>query len=149
MNILKSIRFCFLLTLCPVGIFFSMPSLAHHSFSMFDSDTVTSVQGTIYRVQWSNPHSWVWVSEPSEDGGEDTIWALEGGSPTTFSRFGFTKNDFEIGTAVTVDFHPLRNGQKGGQFLRITYEDGRIVGDLRTPVDVLKDAGYGNKEEQD
>lgn len=114
---------------------------AHHSFAMFDSQKVVTLQGTLYTVEWKNPHGWFWISVPNAKGGSDT-WGLEGAGPAEFVRQGFSKKDFVVGTKVTVELHPLRDGRTGGQFLRMTFADGRQVGSLKTIEDVFKEKGY-------
>lgn len=120
----------------------STSALAHHSFAMFDDTKLVTLDGTLYRVEWANPHSWMWIVVPDAtkpDGKQ--IWALEGAGPAAFAREGFTKKDFVIGTKMKVDMHPMKDGSMAGQFLRATFSDGRVVGDLRTPIDVLKQEG--------
>lgn len=114
---------------------------AHHSFAMFDGDKLATIEGTIYSVEWKNPHAWIWIAVPNEKGATD-VWGLEGTSPAEFARKGFTKKDFIAGGKVVVDLHPLKDGRAGGQFLRMTFADGRQVGSLDTAVDVYKQKGY-------
>jgi Family of unknown function (DUF6152) len=114
---------------------------AHHSFAMFDGDKMLTLQGTIYSVEWKNPHAWIWVAVMNDKGTTD-VWGLEGTSPAEFARKGFTKKDFLSGDKVTVDLHPLKDGRPGGQFLRMTFADGREVGSLKTAVDEYKEKGY-------
>jgi len=119
----------------------SAQSQAHHSFAMFDGDKLVTLKGTIYSVEWKNPHAWIWV-EVTDENGEKQIWGLEGTSPGQFSQQGFTKQDFLAKDEVTVDIHPLKDGRTGGQFLRMTFPDGRQVGSLKTAVDDYKEKGY-------
>ncbi|MGC3980436.1 MAG: DUF6152 family protein [Steroidobacteraceae bacterium] len=114
---------------------------AHHSFAMFDGDKLTKIEGTIYSVEWKNPHAWIWIAVPNAKGGTD-VWGLEGTSPGQFAQQGFTKKDFTKGDKVVVELHPLKDGRNGGQFLRMTFGDGRQVGSLETSVDIFKQKGY-------
>jgi hypothetical protein len=117
------------------------PLLAHHSFAMFDGDKFVVLDGTIYSVEWKNPHAWIWISVTGANG-QKQIWGLEGASPGEFTRQGFGKKDFLAGHQVKVDIHPLKDGRTGGQFLRMTFPDGRVVGSLKTAVDEYKEKGY-------
>lgn len=116
-------------------------TLAHHSFAMFDGDKLVTLEGSIYSVEWKNPHAWIWVAV-TDDKGQQQVWGLEGTSPGAFAQQGITKQDFLAGNKVTVDIHPLKDGRPGGQFLRMTFPDGRVVGSLKTSVDEFKEKGY-------
>lgn len=114
---------------------------AHHSFAMFDGDKLLTLDGTIYSVEWKNPHGWFWIAVKNDKGDTD-VWGLEGASAGQFTRLGFSKSDFVAGTKVKVEIHPLKDGRTGGQFLRMTFPDGRQVGSLSTAVDEYKEKGY-------
>jgi len=119
----------------------SIPAQAHHSFAMFDGEKFVTLKGTIYSVEWKNPHAWIWVQVINEEG-EAEVWGLEGTSPRQFTQLGMNKQDLIAGDEVTVDIHPLKDGRTGGQFLRMTFPDGRVVGSLKTSVDIYKEKGY-------
>ena len=75
---------------------------SHHAFSSeFDADRPFRVTGTIVRVEWINPHSWVHVDVLQEDG-TVTPWMMEGGTPNTLLRAGLTKKLLQPGTDVIV-----------------------------------------------
>jgi hypothetical protein len=82
----------------------SAPSnvLSHHAFSSeFDADRPFKVQGTVVRVEWINPHSWVHVDVMQEDGTTQS-WMMEGGTPNTLLRAGLTKDLLTPGTEIIV-----------------------------------------------
>jgi len=99
---------------------------AHHSYAMFDSSSTRTVVGTVAKLEWKNPHVFLWVYVPKlgPSGGHD-LWAFENGSPTGLSARGWTRESFKAGEKVTIDYWPLRNGAKGGHFERATWADGR------------------------
>ena len=75
---------------------------AHHAFSSeFDADRPFRVKGTIVRVEWINPHSWVHVDVVQEDG-LLVPWMMEGGTPNTLLRAGLTRSILQPGTEVIV-----------------------------------------------
>lgn len=75
---------------------------SHHAFSSeFDADRPFRVKGTIVRVEWINPHSWVHVDVEREDGSV-VPWMMEGGTPNTLLRAGLTKSLLQPGTQVIV-----------------------------------------------
>ena len=99
---------------------------AHHSYAMFDSSSTRTVVGTVAKLEWKNPHVflWVYVAKPGAPGEHD-LWAFENGSPTGLSARGWTRGSFKTGEKVTIEYWPLRNGAKGGHFERATWADGR------------------------
>jgi hypothetical protein len=112
------------------AIFVSAMARAHHSYAMFDGSGTRTVVGTVARLEWKNPHVFLWVYVPkSAAPGEHDLWAFENGSPTGLSARGWTRQSFKPGERVTVEFWPLRNGAKGGHFAEATLADGRkLVG---------------------
>jgi hypothetical protein len=104
--------------------------LAHHSYAMFDQTKRASVQGTVYALEWTNPHVWVWVSVPDSTG-KTTTFGFETNAPSELSRFfGWNKQSLTAGERVAVDYSPLKSGRPGGALRTITFPDGRT---LRTP----------------
>src|SRR2546422_8141549 len=89
---------------------------AHHSAAPFDLRTQKTVAGTVKQVDWTNPHTWVWVDVPNDQGAVDT-WGFEGMSPNYLARRGWTKSTLKPGDKISVAFRPLRGGLKGGSFM--------------------------------
>lgn len=109
-------------------------AFAHHSNAMFDFSRRATVSGTVAKLEWTNPHTYVWVyvPNPGSAGGYD-LYAFENGPITVMSRVGWTKTTFVAGERVSIDYVPLKNGQTGGRFLKAIQADGRIIpgdGDL-------------------
>ena len=76
---------------------------AHHAFAAeFDADQPISLQGTVARVEWINPHSWIHVDVKNDDGGVDR-WMIEGGNPTALLRRGVNRNSLPVGTEIMVE----------------------------------------------
>jgi hypothetical protein len=101
------------------------PGYAHHSFAMFDMNKSTQVTGTLKDVSWSNPHIAMIVLVPGE-GGQAAEWHFEAGPPAFLLRAGIKRDDLSsrIGSKVTVDFHPLKDGRTGGSLVGMKFEDG-------------------------
>ena len=104
----------------------SSVALAHHSYSMFDMQTTKTLTGTVKQFEWTNPHTWLWVYVTS-DGGAQEQWGIEGMSPNFLGRRGWSRNTLKVGDKITLDIHPLRNGEKGGTFLSVTLPDGKVM----------------------
>jgi hypothetical protein len=94
---------------------FALPALGHHSFGMIDAERSVTLEGTIRRFDWSNPHVLIWVDVPQQ-GGEPVIWGIETTSPGNLQRAGWTKRSFNPGDEVSITISPLRNGAPGGAF---------------------------------
>jgi uncharacterized protein DUF6152 len=100
-----------------------IPASAHHSFTMFDNSRTITLTGTVKDFQWTNPHTWTWIDVPNDHGGTDQ-WGLEGMSPNYLGRRGWTKHTLKPGDKITVTIFPLKDGSKGGTFLRCKLPDG-------------------------
>ncbi len=111
-----------------VAMAVGLPVAAHHSFSMFDMKKEITLQGEVRDFQWTNPHIWVQVLVKGPDG-KVVEWSIEGNSPSTLSRQGWSKRSLKAGDQVTVVTHPLRDGQPGGSLVTVTLADGTVVGE--------------------
>ncbi|HEY5665231.1 MAG TPA: DUF6152 family protein [Gammaproteobacteria bacterium] len=98
--------------------------MAHHSFSAeFDADQPVTLKGTITRMEWINPHSWMHVDVQNEDG-TVTAWMIEGGTPNTLLRRGFTMDNVRVGTEITVEGFRARNGSNRANGADLILPDG-------------------------
>jgi hypothetical protein len=99
---------------------------AHHSFAPFDMAKEKTVTGTVKSIEWTNPHTWVWLDVPNDQGAVDT-WGFEGMSPNYLARRGWTRTTLKPGDKISVVFRPLRDGSKGGMFVSTKLADGRML----------------------
>jgi hypothetical protein len=105
----------------------AIPALAHHSFAMFDGKSTVSVEGTVKAFQWVYPHSWILLMVRNGDG-QLVQWPIEMGSPGGLAREGWQPKTLTPGMNVTAVIHPLKDGTPGGQYLSVTFPDGRTLG---------------------
>ena len=111
-----------------VGFGSSIP-LAHHSVSgQFDMAKTATLKGVITRIDWINPHTYVYL-DVSEPNGVKNTWQLETFPPAQLRRVGLSKESIigQVGEIVTVTILPPRDGtQHLGYIERITYSDGHF-----------------------
>lgn len=102
------------------------PALAHHSFAMFDFQASKTVTGTVEQFDWTNPHTFIWLQVPNgAANGATDRYGFEGMSPNYLGRRGWSKNTLKPGDKVTVQYHPLKDGSKGGTYQKVMLSDGK------------------------
>ena len=103
------------------------PAVAHHAFSAeFDVDSPISLNGTVTRVEWLNPHSWIYI-DVSGTGGESEEWAIEVGPPGPLFRRGIRKEMLPIGSEIQVDGFQAQDKSNRATGLDVTFPDGRRI----------------------
>ncbi len=103
----------------------SAPASAHHAFAAeFDSTKPVKLRGTVTKMDWINPHSWIHVDVKNSDG-TVTNWMIECGSPNTLFRRGLTKDSLPAGTEVMVDGYLAKDGGNRANGRDVTLTDGR------------------------
>src|SRR5208282_6717196 len=83
------------------------PVLAHHSFAMFDLTRKVTVQGTVVKFEWSNPHVWIHVRVPDQSAAGSTEVAIEAPALSGLARVGWAADSLKPGDKVTIQYHPL------------------------------------------
>jgi hypothetical protein len=102
---------------------------AHHSPARYDLQAQRSVEGTIARYEWGNPHVYLFVRET----GADRVWTVEAYPSTAMKQYGWAKDTFAAGDRVVVVGNPGRNAATSTLFLRSVRKTGAA--------DALYDAG--------
>jgi hypothetical protein len=98
---------------------------AHHSFAAeFDANQPVQLKGTVVKVEWINPHTWIHLDVKKNDGSMER-WMIEGGTPNTLLRRGLTKNSLPEGTEIVVDGYKAKNGSNRANGRDLTLTDGR------------------------
>ena len=106
---------------------FVMPASAHHSFAMFDATKEVTMSGTVKEFEWTNPHSWLRVTVNDAKTGKPVLWALELSSPARLTTMGMHADTVKAGDVVSVTFHPMKDGTRGGQFMSAALPGGKNI----------------------
>lgn len=132
MKILRPALLLFALALAaPIGL------RAHHSFAAeFDEKQPITLNGVLTRMEWVNPHGWIYIDVKEPDGTVHN-WAIESGAPNTLLRRGLRKTDFPPGLEVTVQGYRAKNGSRTANGRTLTMKDGRnfFMGSSGGPAD--------------
>ena len=97
---------------------------AHHSWTaVFDEDKPVILKGTLTKVEFVNPHGWIWIDVKNADG-TVTNYGIEGGAPNGLVRNGITKQTMKPGEVLTVRGYGSRDGSNLIAGVSYTREDG-------------------------
>lgn len=84
------------------AILAAAPLLAHHSIDAeFDRNKPITITGTVSKIEWMNPHIWIYVDVKEKDG-KITKWQFEGGPPNALRRGGWNRESLKEGDPVTI-----------------------------------------------
>src|SRR5882672_12433816 len=86
------------------------PVIAHPSFAAeFDANKPVKIKGTVFKMEWTNPHSWIHIEVAGPDGKVEQ-WAVEGGAPNALIRRGWSKSSLPVGLKIIVDGFQAKDG---------------------------------------
>ena len=121
-------------TLVAAVLMAAAPALAHHSFTMFDMTKRITLVGTLTSFEWTNPHAYIEIDVPGDDG-QMKHWSIELGSPSILMSSGWKFSSLKKGDKATLVINPLKSGLAGGFLYTATLPDGRVLsnGPMRQP----------------
>ena len=103
------------------------PLWAHHAFAAeFDAEKPVKMRGTVTKMEWINPHAWIHIDVKKPDGTVEE-WMIEGGTPNTLLRRGFSKDSLRPGTEILVDGFQSKDGRPRANGRDLTLPDGRAL----------------------
>ena len=89
----------------------ALPTYAHHSFpAQYDETNPVELMGTVTRVEWTNPHIFIYIDVADEERGEVVNWALEMGGPNSLLRLGWKRDSVKPGDEIFVEGSLARDG---------------------------------------
>jgi hypothetical protein len=104
----------------------AFPASAHHSAAPFDMTKQQTLDGTVEKWVWANPHSWLYMQVIKSDGSQE-VWGLEAGSTGMLARSGWGAFDMKPGDKVTVTYSPEREGKHIGLLMQVKLPNGRML----------------------
>ena len=101
--------------------------VAHHSFTAeFDQNKTITLRGTLTKVEFTNPHGWLYLNVKDADG-KIQNWAIETGTPMQLIRQGGDRKTLAVGTEIVVDGWLARDGSRTVNGRAIKFGDGREI----------------------
>ncbi len=105
----------------------ALPVFAHHSFAAeFDGNKRITLNGVVTKVDWVNPHAYIYVDVKGDDGSV-VNWAIETGAPNILYRQGWRKDDLKAGDTVTLEAFVAKDGSHTGAARTVKLPDGRSL----------------------
>ena len=105
----------------------ALPVLAHHSFAAeYDAKKAITLKGTVTKVEWLNPHIWIYLDAKDENGNV-AHWQCEGGPPNSLTRNGWTKNALKQGDQVTIEGFRAKDATNTCNSRTVMLPDGKKV----------------------
>jgi len=116
----KEIVFSMVVLVC---LSVSRPAFGHHGTAEWDTEHEVTVEGVVKQFEWTNPHSWLYVTVTNSKG-EIEEWGGETGAPGMMARRGWTSHAFKPGDKVKMSGHLAKNGSKQMMITKVQTDAG-------------------------
>jgi hypothetical protein len=98
---------------CAAALAVAASALAHHSFpAQYDVNKPVTLMGKVTKVEWTNPHIFIYADVKDDESGEVVSWAFEMGGPNALIRRGWTRNSLKADDLVTFEGSLARDGSR-------------------------------------
>jgi hypothetical protein len=121
---MHKLRFTLIATL----VLYVGTAFAHHSPIVFDRTRQITIDGVVTEFKWSSPHSWIHL-DVKDAKGVVSNWGVEMNPASLLARTGWKSTTIKPGDKVSITVYPLRNDEKGGQYVSIKLPDGKTLGE--------------------
>ena len=116
-----------LLTLVVLIVVVAVPLLAHHGRgATYDMKKRVTLQGTVSRVEWRNPHVLIYMDVKDADG-KVVTWGFENSGVSTLAQEGYSRNTLKVGQSITAIVNPAVNGAPTAIVVKIILADGSEI----------------------
>src|SRR4051812_22755594 len=114
-----------LLTLALGLLLAAVAALAHHAYTAeFDTTKPVKLTGVLKKVEWANPHVWIYLDVKDEKGNVIN-WGFSASPPGMLQRRGITKSSLKLGDVLTISGHRAKDGSNNASGNVVTFPDGR------------------------
>src|SRR2546423_10689209 len=100
---------------------------AHHSTAMYDSDHRVTINGTVKKFDWTNPHAFIFVEVKDEKTGNMVEWEVEMMSLNHLRSYGWTSKTVKPGDTISCTGAPAKSGAPSMIANRMKLADGREI----------------------
>ncbi|HLH42863.1 MAG TPA: DUF6152 family protein [Bryobacteraceae bacterium] len=101
------------------------PAMAHHSFAAeYDASKTVTLNGSVVKVEWLNPHIWIYI-DAKDESGKVTRWQCEGGAPNSLVRNGWNRESLRSGDQVTISGALAKDASNTCNASTVKLADGR------------------------
>jgi hypothetical protein len=102
-------------------------AMAHHSTAMYNTQNPVTVSGAVTRVEWTNPHAFLYIDVKDEKGGKTTGWEVELMSLNHLRGYGWTSKTVKVGDVISATGAPAKSGAPSMIASRVKLPDGREI----------------------
>ena len=100
---------------------------AHHSTAMYDTQNPVTVNGTVKKVEWTNPHAFLYIEVKDDKSGKVTEWEIELMSLNHLRSYGWTSKTVKVGDMIFATGSPAKSGAPSMIASRVKLPDGREI----------------------